>query len=87
MFRPLQHNTKTSYIITVKDSKYIVTMLRLHNSPNGCPRYNALVTPFEYLDDTSESLTYNYNFRGSYLNERQEAQQIAELIHEKRKGE
>lgn len=87
MFRPLEHNAKTTYILTVKECKYIVTMLRLHNTPNGCPRYNALVTPFEDLNETGESLTYNYNFRGSYCSERQEAQQIAELIHEKRKGE
>ena len=65
----------SSYRIETDRNTYIVTMERLHNDVNGCPRFEARIICFD--SGISEGFyTVKYRFSGHYFNEVDEAKWI-----------
>ena len=74
----------SSYRIETGRNTYIVTMERLHNDVNGCPRFEARIICFG--SGIGESFyTARYRFTGHYYSEYDEAKWIVSR-YESEKG-
>lgn len=71
-----QRNNESSYMITddlegdKRECSYLVTLQRLNNDVNGCPRYEARIVNLDVAGSTSISgfaaWAYVYRFSGHY---------------------
>ena len=71
-------NPSTYEVITDR-ARYAVTLERLKNSPEGCPRYKAAIITLEIHGEQPPSdcfYTVAYTFKGHYMNEAGEAREI-----------
>ena len=76
--RKLKSKSLNTFQINTEAGNYFVSLERIKNTVNGCPRFQATI-----IDLNSYCLaTYQYTFTGHYMSEHDEAQWIAER-HEK----
>ena len=71
-------NPSTYEVITSR-ARYAVTLERIKNSPEGCPRYHANIITLHYYTEapaTGSFYTVAYNFKGHYMNEAGEAAEV-----------
>ena len=76
--RKLKSKSLNTFQINTTTGNYLVTLERIKNTVNGCPRFQASI-----IDLNSSCLaTYQYTFQGPYMSENDEAQFIAERHEE-----
>ena len=73
-----------AYRITTDKREYIVTLKHLRNTPNGNPRYKAVII---FIEDNTPSF-YNavYTFTGHYFGDYKEAEHIVKYHEERKEG-
>ena len=75
MFRPKEQTQPADVFAFLQGNiLFTVTLFREHNATNGAPRFKALIT--WKRDNEKDPGARVYKFQGSYLNNREEAQEI-----------
>ena len=78
MYRPKEQTRPSAYRFERGGIAFYVVLFRIHNTINGGPRYQAVITwqrPGE-----SFACARVFNFRGSYINESQEASEVLDYM-------
>ena len=69
----------STYEVITNRGRYAVALERLKNTASGCPRFKAVIITLEVFGEyRPEGYFYSasYSFRGHYMNEQGEAQEV-----------
>lgn len=82
-----RYDNLSTYVIDTNHGKYAVTMERIKNTPDGGPRFKALITNIAPNESDTISPfvarnTYVYTFKGHYMSDEEEAKWVLERHEE-----